>query len=570
MKQDIQTGYPSIDKPWLNFYDMNKIENAIPSMTIYDYLVINNAKYPNNIALNYYNNKISYSKLFENIEKVAQSLTSLGVEKNSIVTILLPTLPETVYLFYALSKLGAISNMIDPRTSIEGINHYINEVKSDLLVVVDVAYAKISNVFKTTTTKKIIVVSPSDSLPSFIKPLYKLKNKYIISYSNRILAWKAFLQLENSAIPNYSYEPNHTVTIVHTGGTTGFPKGVMLTNDNLNAAAYQCSISGINMHRNHSWLNIMPPFIAYGVGNGLHLPLIIGMETILIPSFDPKNFDDLLIKYHPNHMVGVPSHYENIINSSKLKHEDLSYIIAPTVGGDTMDSSLEIRTNEFLKSHHCNDKVTKGYGMTEAAACVSVCISNECNQIGSVGVPLPHTVISIFDPETSQEMKYNELGEVCITGPNTMKGYYNNEKATQDILRTHDDGLTWIHSGDIGYMTEEGFLFIKDRIKRMIIRHDGFKIFPSLIETTIMQIDSVNNCCAIGINDKEHTQGKLPFVFIVCKSGYSEKKVINQIQEICSKELPEYAQPIGFKFINQLPLTPVGKIDFKKLENTFI
>lgn len=262
----------------------------------------------------------------------------------------------------------------------------------------------------------------------------------------------------------------------------------------------QSILTGIDMKREHTWMDIMPPFIAYGIGMGLHLPLVVGMETILIPSFDAKKFDELLLKHKPIHMVGVPSYWGVIINSKKLAKKDLSYIIAPTVGGDTMDVTLEKNANAFLREHGCLYPITKGYGMTEVCADVSGTVDTN-NEIGSVGIPFVKTVISVFDPETSQELKYNEQGEVCISGPNVMLGYYKNEVATNAIKYIHKDGSVWIHSGDIGYMTENGSLYIVDRVKRMIVRYDGFKVFPSLIETVVSSHDSVVSCCVVGIED---------------------------------------------------------------------
>ena len=564
------TGYPSIDKPWLKYYSEEAINAVLPTCTIYDYLYDNNKDYQDRTALNYFGRKINYGELLDNIEKTARALRQNGIGKGSIVTILMPTLPEAVYLFYALGKIGAIANMVDPRTSAGGIRDYIQEVGSELLVVVDVALPKIKEILNRTAVKKVLVVSPANSLPAGMALLYRLKPRNQPRLGGTCVDWKTFIAegASYAGTTDAEYEKDCPVVIVHTGGTTGRPKGVMLTNDNLNASTFQCQISGIDMQREHSWLNIMPPFIAYGVGNGLHLPLSIGMETILIPQFDPQKFDRLLLKYRPNHMTGVPSHYGNIIRSKRMEGEDLSYIIAPTVGGDAMDIGLEKETNAFFQAHNCKYFVTKGYGMTEVAACVTVCIPNDCNQLGSVGIPLTHTIVAIFDPETGDELPYNRQGEVCMTGPNTMLGYYHTPSATSEIIRRHKDGLDWVHSGDIGYMTEDGMLFIVDRIKRMVVRHDGFKVFPSMIEKTISSHKTVVSCCVVGTPDKEHSQGKLPAAHIVLAPGFSGKEddVRRQLAALCRKELPEYAQPVEYVFRTSLPLTPIGKVDYRVLE----
>lgn len=572
------TGYPSIDKPWLKYYSEDAKNASMPEMTIYEFLVDRNYKFKDRTALNYFNRKISYGELINNIDDTARALINIGVKQNDIVTILMPTLPETIYLFYALSKIGAVANMVDPRTNSSNIYDYIKETNSKYVFVVDVAASKIKDI----DGIKPILVSPSESLPAPLKLGYNAK-EFVESMKNKnkgnkltdAISWKQFISYKNanrlsdSIYPKYSKD--RPLVIVHTGGTTGKPKGVVLSNYNVNSASYQCELAGFDFKREHTWLNIMPPFIAYGIGNGLHLPLTCGMEVILIPKFDPQKFDDLLKKYEPNHMVGVPSHYENIINSRKLAKSDLSYIIAPTVGGDKMDEKLEEQTNEFLLSHNCEYKITKGYGMTEVNAAVAACNSNETNKLGSVGIPFPQTIISIFDPDNGMEMRYGEIGEVCITGPNTMLKYFKNEEETNKILRRHSDGKIWVHSGDLGYITQDGNLFIVDRIKRMIIRHDGFKVFPNLIEDVICKHESIKSCKVIGINDFEHTHGKLPIVFIVLKNNCLTdfEHIKGELIDLCKTHLPEYSQPCQFIVKDYLPLTSIGKVDFVALEEEY-
>jgi long-chain acyl-CoA synthetase len=510
--------------------------------------------------------------MFTNIEDTAKAFAAMGVQAGDIVVLVTVNMPETVYAFYGLNRLGAISNMVDPRTSTEGIHEYIKEVNAKYLLTIDVALQKIEKAVEGTKVENIVVISPAESLNSCKKLLFNVQN-YIKGNRNKKLSdkcikWEMFIRLGKGVVAEYvSYKKNACCAIVHTGGTTGMPKGVMLSNDNLNALVLQSILTDIDMKREHSWLDIMPPFIAYGIGMGLCLPLIIGMETILIPSFNPKKFDELLLRYKPVHMVFVPSYWGTIIKSRKLKNKDLSYIIAPTVGGDAMEIELEEKANRFLKEHGCAYAVTKGYGMTEVCAGVAGTVDQN-NEIGSVGIPFVKTIISVFDTETGEELKYNQIGEICISGPNVMLGYYGNPDATDEILRKHEDGNRWIHSGDIGYINEKGSIFIVDRMKRIIIRYDGFKIFPSIVEKAIMQHVGVEACCTVGIPDKAHSQGKLPIVYIVLNSKFLDKEsdVRAEITEICSKELPEYAQPVDYKFCSNLPLTPIGKIDYRTLE----
>ena len=566
------SGYPSIDKPWLKYYTEEQINTDMPICSAYRYLYECNKNYLSRVALNYYGRKITFGELFDNIEKVAKSLKYAGFEEGDIITVSMPNTPEAVYLFYAISKIGAVANMIDPRNSKEGIKQYIEEVDSDYVFIVDSYYSKVEDIDAT-----VVAISPAESLPFALNLGYKLKEKIDgwkdsskkVSLGKNAITWKKFIENGASYVAKTEarFVPDRPLVIEHTGGTTGKPKGVVLSNENINAVALQSVLTGIDMQREHNWLDIMPTFIAYGVGMGLHLPLTIGMETFLIPQFDPQKFDELLIKYKPIHMVGVPSYWGTIIRSKKLAKKDLSYIIAPTVGGDAMDTTLEQESNEFLKNHNCTSKVVKGYGMTEVAGGVSGTV-DENNEIGSVGIPFVKTTISIFEPGTDEELTYDELGEVCVTGPNTMLEYYNNREATEAILKRHSDGKVWVHTGDIGMMNERGSLFITDRMKRMIIRYDGFKVFPSIIENVISSHDAVDACKVVSIADKDHVQGKLPKAHIVLKDEYKNNSEIAlfEIEKLCSEKLPEYCQPADYKLRDSLPFTPVGKIDYLALE----
>lgn len=565
------TGYPSIDKPWLKYYSEEAINTPLPECTMYDYLWENNKDYLNRVALSYLGKDILFEELFENIERVAKAFTAIGVKKGDIIIMASVTTPETVYAFYALNRLGAVPNMVDPRTSVEGIREYVQEVQAKYVLTLDVCYEKVEEAIKGTLVKKVIVTTPVDSLVGVKKYTFKFigaikGNKSKLS--NMCIMWDTFVReggdVQAAIVP---YEKNACCVIVHTGGTTGKPKGVMLSNENINALVVQSILTGIDMKKEHTWLDIMPPFIAYGIGMGLHLPLVIGMKTILIPQFDAKKFDELILKYKPVHMVGVPSYWGTIVNSKKMKKESLSFIIAPTVGGDTMDTELEKAANAFLKEHGCAYGITKGYGMTEVSAGVTGTVDAN-NEIGSVGIPFVKTVISIFNPVSGEELSYNQVGEICISGPNVMLGYFDNPDATNEIIRVHKDGRKWVHSGDIGYMNKNGSIFVVDRIKRMIIRYDGFKVFPSSIENVVLKHDFVENCCVVGMEDKQHMQGKLPVVFVVCNQRFDNdrERLIFEIKTLCGEQLPEYAQPVDIHLVEKLPLTSIGKIDYRALE----
>ena len=563
------TGYASIDKPWLKYYNDELINRKLPKMNVNDYLYQSNKEHLGRVALNYFGNKITYRDFFDKVDQTAKAFFNLGIKKGDIVTVSLPMVPESIYIFYALAKIGAVSNMIDPRTNVSGTKEYINEVNSKILIIIDNMYPTLKNVIDE-KLEKVIVVNPTDSLPIGMRLISRLKPSKIIYDDSRVISWNNFIKNGKNYEKQYEtiYEKDLPISIVHTGGTTGLPKGVLLTNDNYNSMVEQFRYSGIDFKREHTWLGMIPLFFAYGGGVGLHHPLSVGMEIKVIPMFNPEKIGDLVLKYKANHMAIIPSYFESIVNNPKAQKSDFSFLVMPACGSDRMDPTFEKEVNTFLEEHNCHNKVAKGYGMSEVTSAICGCVTPECNKIGSVGIPFSHSVVAIFDPETGEELKYGTIGEVCMTGPNVMKGYYNKPEENAKIMRRHNDGKVWIHSGDLGYMDEDGVLYIEGRMKRMIIRYGGFKIYPSMVEKTIMTLPTVENVSVIGAKDMLHPEFTIPKANIVLKKEYIayEDAILEQVKALCIDKLPDYCVPVYWEVKEKLPLTNAGKINYKLLE----
>ena len=558
---------PTEAKPWLAFWGSDLPEAAAIERNLYCYIYERNKNHLQDIALRYFDKTISYKEMFEKIQQTARAFERIGVKKGDIITVCSVMTPETVYMFYALDLLGATTNMIDPRTSAQGIRSYIKEVNSTIVCTLDAAYPKIQEAVEELSVKHVIVVSPADSLPIAKKVFYRIARRDRNHYASNTLMWSDFIAKGSTGadLDSSGYDPDHIAVIVHTGGTTGTPKGVMLGDKAYNAVALQ---TGINrFKRKQRMLNIMPPFIAYGYANGVHLPLSEGAEVILIPQFDPNQFGRLLNRYHPEHVAGVPLHYQVLINDPRLEKADLSYLVTAGCGGDAISIGAEEEVNEFLMKHNSPYKLCKGYGMTEVASTATASIGN-INKTGSAGNPLYMTNIGVFKPDTDEELDYYTEGEICISGPNVMMGYYGQPAETAKVKRRHGDGQDWIHTGDIGWMDEEGFVYITNRIKRLIIRHDGFKVFPSVIENVISKHSAVETVCAVAKKDPDHVQGNLPVVHLKIKESRAkdQKGIIEEIKLMCKDELPEYAVPTGYEVMGEMPYTPIGKIDFLSLE----
>ena len=560
--------YASQAKPWLKYYAQKYIDQTLPTLSAFDFVCHRNQNHLNDTALDYYGRKFTYADLIVNVKKTAAALRGVGVKKGDIVTVVSIMTPEVIALFYAADMIGATLNLVDPRYSVEGIHEYIEEVDSHLLVCLNVVYERCRQAAKRTNVEKVIVLSPADSLPPVMAVGYKLTTPDKNKYASNVIRWKQFIKGgEGQSITAEPYDPDHACIVVHTGGTTGSPKGVMLTDNCFNALAQQFRAYDKLFHRGQKLMNIMPPFIAYGYACGVHLPLVLGFTVIIIPNLDPAKLGSLVLKYKPEHMFGVPAHYQQLAADPKLRDKDLSFILNYAAGGDSLSRGAEQTVNDFLAAHGARYPIAKGYGMTEVSSAATVAAGLD-NKPGSVGIPMVNTVVAAFEPGTDQELPIGQRGELCISGPCLMKGYYNKPEETAILLRRHPDGRVWAHTGDMGYLDEDGFVFLDSRIKRMIIRHDGFKVFPSMIENVVSRHPAVHQCSVVGCADKDHTQGRLPFVYIVLKSDTTAKKkqVIRELERMCAEELPEYVQPVAYKFISSMPMTPVGKVDYRQLE----
>ena len=560
--------YASQAKPWLKYYDQKFIDQTLPALSAFEYVCQRSKNHLNDTALEYYGRKFTYADLIVNVKKTAAALRGAGVKKGDIITVVSIMTPEIIALFYAADMMGATLNLVDPRYSVEGIREYIEEVDSHLLVCLNVVYERCRQAAKRTNVEKVIVLSPADSLPPVMAVGYKLTTPDKNKYASNVIRWKQFIKGgEGQSTASEPYDPDHACVVVHTGGTTGSPKGVILTDDCFNGIALQFQAYPKLFHRGQKLMNVMPPFIAYGFACGIHLPLVLGFTVIIIPNLDPAKLGSLVLKHKPEHMFGVPTHYQQLASDPKLRDKDLSFIINYAAGGDSLSRGAEQTVNDFLAAHGARYPIAKGYGMTEVSSAATVAAGLD-NKPGSVGIPMVNTVVAAFEPGTDQELPIGQRGELCISGPCLMKGYYNKPEETAILLRRHPDGRVWAHTGDMGYLDEDGFVYLDSRIKRMIIRHDGFKVFPSMIENVVSRHPAVHQCSVVGCADKDHTQGRLPFVYIVLKSDTTAKKkqVIRELERMCAEELPEYVQPVAYKFISSMPMTPVGKVDYRQLE----
>ena len=573
------TGYASIDKPWQKYYSKEAITASIPELTAYQYMVSQNEDNLSTKAIMYYGKKISYKNYIDMIDETARRLYNIGVTEGEVVTVMSVANPELEVLFYALNKLGAVINLIDVRSDYKQIKKYLMEVKSSTVVVMDNFLPEFDKCMEDedidNIVENVITLSPYNSVLFPFNVLAEKKsrkedsNLYSkideIKKKNKYMTWNDLMSVHKYRYPRYPrYKKNMVAALVHTGGTTGVPKTVKLSNENFNAMAIQYKSLNANYNKGDTFLNGIVPFVAYGIVVTIHMPMCLGMTNIIAPILSPKEFTEFMIKYKPNHTATVPTYVEHFIEDEKANSMNWKCIKHIGVGGESFTRTQEQEVKDFLKNHNSSGSIDKGFGMTELSGTSVTCMGN-VNKFTSLGIPLPLNTYGIFERGTDKELKYGEEGEICITGPTEMIGYLDNEEEEGKIIKIHSDGKKWIHSEDVGIIDEDGFLFFKGRYKRLI-PHGGFKLYPSYIEGVIMKHPDIDNCCVISIPDKVY--GASPEAHVVIKKdSVSEfKKLKEELIKLCQDKLPSYSQPEDFIFEEDLPLTSVGKVDYKKVE----
>ena len=526
-------------------------------------------KYPNYVAFDFMGKSTTYKKLVQEVETCAKALKTIGVREGDKVTIAMPNCPQAIYLFYAINLVGGIANMVHPLSAEKEIEFYLNESESVTAITLDQFYNKFESVRKNTKVVNIIIASIKDALAQPIKAGYMLtQGRKIekIPEDAPVIRWQEFMRMSRYCFYDYkiSRTADDPAVILYSGGTTGTTKGILLSNMNFNALGLQTiAASGFSPIDGLKMLSVMPVFHGFGLGIGIHTALIGGACCILVPKFNVNTYAELLIKKQPNIIPGVPTLFEALLRAEKLENADLSCLKGVFSGGDSMSIELKKKVDDFLKAHNASVQVRQGYGLTECvtASCLT---PKDYNRVGSIGVPFPDTYYKIVKPGTTQELDANLEGEICVSGPSVMLEYVDNSEETHNTLRRHEDGRIWLHTGDLGKMDEDGFVYFSQRIKRMIIT-SGYNVYPGQLENIIDGHEKVLLSCVIGVKDPYKMQKVKAFV--VLRPGYEPSDAVKQeILDYCRQHIAKYAMPYDIEFRSELPKTLVGKVAYRVLE----
>ncbi|MBR6890051.1 MAG: AMP-binding protein [Clostridia bacterium] len=526
-------------------------------------------KYPDAEACEFMGSHISYPRLQAMIEACARALRALGIREGDKVTICMPNAPQTVVMFYAVNMVGAIANMVHPLSAEGEIEFYLNDSESVAALTLDQFYGKFASIRKNTPClKHLIIANVKDALKPLMKIGYALtsgrkikkvpKGADVVLWKDFIAGGKAF-----SGDPTVPRGANDPAVILYSGGTTGITKGILLSNLNFNALATQIVATNPIYDEGDKMLAIMPMFHGFGLGVSIHSMLANGGCCILVPRFTPQTYAQLLRKHKPNFIAGVPTLYEALLRIPNLDDLDLSCLKGVFSGGDSLPPELKKRFDKFLKDHGAKIEVREGYGTTECVTASCLTPLTKAKE-GSIGIPFPDTYYKIVKVGTEEEVPYGEEGEICLAGPTVMLEYVKHPQETAQTRRVHADGMTWIHTGDLGVMDDEGFIYFRQRIKRMIVT-SGYNVYPSQIENILDAHEAVHLSCVIGVRDPYKMQKVKAFV--VLKPGYEPSETTREmLMDYCRKHIAKYAMPYDIEFRDDLPKTLVGKVAYRVLE----
>ena len=559
----------SASAPWREFYGNTPATIDYPHVSMFQLLREAARKYPGNTAYSFMGKETTYAEFMKRIDAAAKGLAQMGIQKGDRVTICMANTPQALDCFYALNRIGAIPNMIHPLSAAEEIAFYLNVSHSKAILTLAQFYDKVASILpKVEQPVTVLIARIADELPAPLNLLYPITSG---GKADRKPAGKGYTLWydmvkagKTTPLPEIDSKYDDCGAILYSGGTTGTTKGIMLSNLNFNALGLQTiAASGYDTIAGMKMLSIMPVFHGFGLGVGIHTALIGGATCILIPQFSVKVYADTLKKRKPNLSPGVPTLFEALLRAEDLEGVDLSFLKGIFSGGDSLSPELKKKVDTFLKEHNCDQQIREGYDTTECvtASCLT---PKDYARSGSIGVPFPDTFYKIVKPGSVEECDPNTEGEICISGPTVMLGYMDQPEETAQTLRPHGDGRIWLHTGDLGHMDEDGFVYFRQRLKRMIIT-SGYNVYPSQLENIIDGHEKVLLSCVIGIKDAY--RGQRIKAFVVPMPGIEPTEDLKEeLLNYCAGKMAKYALPRELEFRAELPKTLVGKVAYRVLE----
>ncbi|NLN38243.1 MAG: long-chain fatty acid--CoA ligase [Smithella sp.] len=552
-------------KPWLKFYGNVPETIDYPRVTMYEALKQTARDNPESVAYDFMGYTSTYSKFMSAIDQCADALASLGLKKDDRITISMPTSPQGIICFYAVNKLGAVASMIHPLSTAKEIEFYLNVAKSRFALTLDAFYGKFKEVQNTTPLETLILARIPDYLGLVKRIGFNLtKGRLIpkVPADPMVRWWADLMKGKYTEAPQAQMDTDDLAVILYSGGTTGVPKGIMLSNMNFISEGMMVSQWG-KLDDASSVLAILPIFHGFGLGVCVNACFMGGGKSILVPIFTPQTVAGLIRSCRPSFVIGVPTLFDALSRDPKMHKADLSCLRATFSGADALPRPVKERFEGMVKKQGGNVQLLEGYGLTEAVTAIMATPLGNYRE-GSIGVPFPDMLAKIVKIDTTQEAPVGEEGEICVSGPAVMLGYLDQPEETANTLKTHADGRVWLHTGDIGTMDADGFFYFKLRQKRMI-KSSGMNVYPAQVEELLYKHEKVRDACVIGVPDEAQVQAVKAFIVLKnpAEAGPEmEKELIAYARE----HLIKWSCPRSIEFREDLPKTLVGKIAYNTLE----
>ncbi|MBR2678435.1 MAG: acyl--CoA ligase [Bacilli bacterium] len=564
------SGYPSIDRPWLSFFKLDSYYKIDNNSTVYQDILKQNQNDLKNLAIMYFGGNISYKKMFEQIDKTAKSLEEYGIKKGDFVTVCCAGIPECIYTVYALAKIGAIANMMPPYFDKDQMSARISDCESDTLIVMDSFYPQIKESVNKSTVKKVIVIPTLNSSPLRYIPK---KNKIKLNYVNE-LWWNQFIKDGNKRIvpETFSYEKDYPFCMVYSSGTTGASKAIVLSHDSFQYSVLSYDANTIDINRGQKMYQVVPPWYSTGLSTSVHLPLHYGVTIFQDPRFERDVFVKNIIKKKLDYSIGSTSLYEGFLDKRLTEGKKLSHMYTPVQGGEALNNDLKDKIEGVLKDMGVDTKIIVAYGQCECGAQVTS-QSNKINHpADSVGIPIPGVTVKIVDDDFN-ELPYGGRGNIVVNTPCGMIGYYNRPDENEKYFHYDEFGTRWNCTGDIGSMGENGDLFVDGRAEDFSIS-EGKKIYNFDIERVLQGESDIKMCDCVSMVRDEISDG---FVLHIIFDEESEKlyeenieKLYDRLIEIQKRIFDEYNDiimvPTEFKIRKEFPFKPFGKRDTEAMK----
>lgn len=555
MNMNNLTGRASVERPWMKWYPEVLKNLRIPACTLMEYLKMN-CPGEDVVAMHYYGNDIKWSTVFENVELTERALKAMGFGEGDQIPVFFQAVPEMVYILLAAEKIGA--SLLCRDNTLEENVEAVRKSGAEVILAHDyLGQNELEKYLSDSSVKKVVLLDPCysckrEDMPDYIQKTLDSRYPEVKACGSATISWDEFLALGEKFDGEAEVQNNvdRPLFRAYTSGSTGPSKQVIHSAHTMIGVIHQLNFyAGADGFRPSWMIACLPPALIAVTVSGILMPLASNKLLILNPFCDPMDIDLEMMRYRPSSLMMIPWFVENIMHNGRIADDyDMSYLLAAGLGCEAYNNKQLENAQEFLKAHNCNARFTTGYGSSEAGSSMTLPMSPHPVKNGNVGIPMVCNVMSVFKPGTQEELPYHQMGEICVSGPGLMLGY-DTPEATAEVLQMHEDGMVWLHTGDLGYMDEDGVVYVQTRGKSP--RHGGGDLATLPMENRLAdaEIEGINDEFFVVVPDDEHTGCFLPYLFVILKDGYTVDDIEDEVRDC----LDDYMQPVEIVELSERP-----------------